>query len=413
MKSSLTLLLLFSMFAFLTFAAGNAADEPIIVDHTCTDLPQVPDQWITEAKSALHICYGHTSHGSQVTDGMTGLVSFTGGCGGPQFAWNYGGSGGALDLHDGGMPGDCGYYPDWVNHTRTYLDNPANSNCNVIIWSWCGQHSGYSEQNMIDYYLAPMTQLELDYPHVQFVYMTGHLNYWSKLNTDARNQQIRDYCIANNKILYDFAHIESYDPDDTYFEYANDDCSYWDEYGVLQGNWAEEWQAAHVLDVEWYNCPCAHSRALNGNQKAYGAWWLWTRIAGWPGVETLKSDTDQISASSGGSVDFDLDAGHLYAGREYILVATMSGTTPGTLLPGGLATIPINRDWLTDFVLGHLGHNYFTNFHGNLDNDGLAAAQLNTGTLQPSWVGSTLHFAYATANPWDFASNAVAATIVP
>jgi hypothetical protein len=408
MKTGLILSLLLAA-SFLC----HGADEPIIIDHGSADVTLVPIEWIDAARNALHIAYGHTSHGSQVTDGMTGLVSFTGGCGGPQFAWNNGGSGGALDLHDGAMGGDCGYYPQWVDNTRTYLNNPANSDCNVIIWSWCGQHSGYSQQDMIDKYLAPMTQLEVDYPNVLFVYMTGHLNYWEKTNTDARNQQIRDYCVANNKILYDFAHIESYDPDGTYFEFANDDCNYWNSGGVPQGNWAEEWQNSHVLNVDWYNCTCAHSRPLNGNQKAYAVWQLWARLAGWPGVETLKQDNDQISVSTGGTVNFDLNAGHLYGGRDFLLCATQSGTSPGTLLPGGLATLPLNRDWLTDYVIQHLAAPSFTNFWGSLDGQGEASAVLVLAGLPSSWVGTTLHFAWATANPWDFASNALAVDVLP
>jgi hypothetical protein len=29
----------------------------------------------------------------------------------------------------------------------------------------------------------------------------------------------------------------------------------------------------------------AHSQPLNGNLKAYSAWWLWARLAGWPGPQ--------------------------------------------------------------------------------------------------------------------------------
>lgn len=274
-------------FAIAALAAGAHAADEIIVDHSCTDLAAVPSTWIAAAKTNLHIAYGHTSHGSQVTNGMTGLVGFTGGCGGPQFDWNNGGSGGALDLHDYAMGGDVGYYPQWVDNTRAYLDDPNNSDVNVIIWSWCGQVSSYTQQEMIDRYLAPMTQLEIDYDEVMFVYMTGHLNYWSMANTNARNQQIRDYCIANDKILYDFAHIESFDPDGVFYEFANDDCSYWDASGNLQGNWAVNWQSSHVQDVDWYDCYSAHSQPLNANQKAYAAWWLWARLAGWPGEEPI------------------------------------------------------------------------------------------------------------------------------
>ncbi len=261
------------------------AQTSIIANHNCTDISSIPEYWITQAKSVLHIAYGHTSHGSQLTDGMTNLVGFMNGLGYPLnlYAYNNGGTGGALDLHDYAMAGDVGYYPDWVNNTRTYLNNPANADVNVIIWSWCGQVSGQTEQSMINNYLAPMTQLELDYPSVKFVYMTGHLDgSGSSGNLHIRNQQIRTYCQTNNKILYDFADIESYDPDGlvNYMElFANDNCDY-DSSGFSR-NWAQRWQNTHTLNVDWYNCSAAHSQPLNGNRKAYAAWWLWARLAGW------------------------------------------------------------------------------------------------------------------------------------
>ena len=106
---------------------------PVIVDHAGTDITRIPASALLQAKARLHIAYGHTSHGSQLTSGMSGLVAFAdrGGKGLalPKgiFAWNRGGTGGALDLHDYAMTGDVGYYPDWVNHTRTYLNNRQNA----------------------------------------------------------------------------------------------------------------------------------------------------------------------------------------------------------------------------------------------------------------------------------------------
>ena len=289
-----------SFFIFLSFLISGWTTQilaqGIIIDHTCTEITQIPESAIYQAKATLHIGYGHTSHGSQLTTGMTGLVSFAnnGGLGLslPQdiFEWNNGGSNGALDLEEGDGYGtgwldhDCGYYPNWVDETREYLDDPSHADVNVIIWSWCGQVSGRSEQEMIDTYLAPMSQLESEYPNVKFVYMTGHAD-GSGLsgNLHLRNQQIRNYCITNNKVLYDFYDIECYDPDNTYFgdKNVNDDCSY------TGGNWAIEWQSAHIEGVDWYNCSAAHTQPLNANQKTYTAWWLWARLAGWDPVTEI------------------------------------------------------------------------------------------------------------------------------
>jgi hypothetical protein len=260
------------------------ATESMIVDHRHTDLKDVPLEWINKAKTDLHIAYGHTSHGSQIADGMSGLVGFAG----DTYAWNNGGTGGALDLHDQAMGGDVGYYPQWVDNTRSYLGaantatgrGSSNPDVNIIIWSWCGQASGLTEQQMITNYLAPMTQLETEYPNVAFVYMTGHTDGTGLTgNLHLRNQQIRDYCEANKKILFDFEDIESYDPDGKYFgdKSVTDSCAY------SGGNWATEWQSSHTLGVDWYQCSSAHSEPLNANLKAYAAWWLWARLAGWDG----------------------------------------------------------------------------------------------------------------------------------
>jgi hypothetical protein len=253
-----------------------------IVDHTCTNLSLIPHDTIEEAKAFLHIAYGHTSHGSQLTNGMSGLADWKG----DLYAWNEGGTGGALDLDDNFVDGDLGNpdFTTWADRTRTYLDNPLNADVNVVMWSWCGQVSGASA-NDINTYLSLMSQLEHDYPQITFVYMTGHLDGRGLEGIlHQRNEQIRAYCRQNNKFLYDFADIESYDPDGNYFGdlYPDDNCDY-DGDGSLPrtetGNWAIEWQNAHTEGIDWYNCGSAHSQPLNANLKAYAAWWLWVSIA--------------------------------------------------------------------------------------------------------------------------------------
>jgi len=285
-------------------ANASGRTEPIIVDHTCTSILRIPEESLLAAKRTLHIVYGHTSHGSQVVDGMTGLVAFANGGGKglalPQncFAWNRGGVGGALDVDDAPWTIDVGYYPDWVERTRAYLNAPQNVKVNVVMWSWCGQVSSkYANGRLLAEYLEPMQQLEREYAHVTFVYMTGHVDHWSDANNKAANQVIRDYCEANNKVLYDFADIESHDPNGTYYPFPSDNCDYYaSPTGAWLGNWAKEWQERHVLNVDWYACGSAHSEPLNANQKAYAAWWLFARVAGWPGTVRTGDDVRDPTA---------------------------------------------------------------------------------------------------------------------
>ncbi len=284
----------------LTGQGWAVRSEPLTVDHSCIDITRIPERAILQAKAVLHIAYGHTSHGSQITSGMGGLVGFANGGGKglalPKniFAWNHGGTGGALDLHDGAMAEDVGYYPQWVERTRAYLNDPRNAKVNVILWSWCGQVSGkYASNKLLSEYLDPMCQLEKDYPDVTFVYMTGHVDHADDANNKAANQIIREYCRANGKVLYDFVDIESHDPNGTYYPFPNDSCDYYaSRAGDPVGNWARQWQNSHTVNVDWYSCDSAHSEPLNANQKAYAAWWLFARLAGWPGPTCPSSSGD-------------------------------------------------------------------------------------------------------------------------
>ncbi len=274
---------------FCLFISIQASFSQLIIDHLCTDITAIPQEAITTAKGSLHIAYGHTSHGSQVIDGMNGLIAFAnnGGRGlalpADIFAWNHGGSDGALDLHNNAMDGDVGYYPEWYNNTVSYLEDEVNSDVNVIMWSWCGQvGSKYSEGVLWDEFLGPMSALELAYPGVVFVYMTGHLDYGNRANTNAANDSIRSFCRNNSKVLFDFADIESYSPDGTCYKESGDDaCDYYNTDGDSIGNWAIEYQDSHTEGTDWYNCGAQHSEPLNANRKAYAAWYMFASLAGW------------------------------------------------------------------------------------------------------------------------------------
>jgi hypothetical protein len=256
----------------------------IVVDHNSIVIDKIPHEWIEKAKKELHIAYGHTSHGSQITEGLLKLSEFKK----APFIYRKKAGEDSLDLRDNPFKGasDLGN-PDnkkWAAATRDYLKQ--NKDINVVIWSWCGQLSSGNEK-YVQTYLDLMQSLEEEFPDVTFVYMTGHLDGTGEDGKLARNnQRIRDFCNSNNKVLYDFADIESYDPDGNYYgdKKANDACEYdSDGDGKRDRNWALEWQERHEEGVEWYQCNAAHSQPVNGNMKAYAMWWLLAELAGWDG----------------------------------------------------------------------------------------------------------------------------------
>jgi len=242
-------------FAAVVLSSPLNAATPIVIDHTSVqNFDNIPGEYIEQAKSEFMIGYQHTSHGSKILEGMK-MLSLEN----IDYSYSSISYQSISTITDAFLSDYCMYYygaydlgnPDrtaWVTATRNYLNNNG-SNRNIIMWSWCGEASWASESDIADSYLANMNQLEQEYPNVKFIYMTGHLDGRDDSYLKERNQQIREYVMANNKILFDFADIESYDPDGTYYPDGSDACE-----------WCSTWCESHT-------CPtcsdCAHSHCFN------------------------------------------------------------------------------------------------------------------------------------------------------
>jgi hypothetical protein len=128
-------------------------------------------------------------------------------------------------------------------------------------------------------------------------------------------------------------------------------------------------------------------------------------------LDDLYCDTYALS-EKGGSINFSLGAGVANANRNYILLGSISGTTPGTPLPGGMVTLPLNWDIFTNLVITFANTPAFTNFMGPLDAGGNASASLNVGPFSGA-TGLSMYFAYTLPFPYDFVSTPVKIDIVP
>ena len=130
-------------------------------------------------------------------------------------------------------------------------------------------------------------------------------------------------------------------------------------------------------------------------------------------VRPLTSDVQAVSAAAASTVQFDLDAGTAYAGRDYLLLMGATGHLPGTRVAFGV-TLPLNIDAVTLLALQAVNTPMLANFAGTLDAKGQATAMLDTlGPLPAGVVGGTLTLAYLTRSPIDFTSNALEIAIEP
>lgn len=138
-----------------------------------------------------------------------------------------------------------------------------------------------------------------------------------------------------------------------------------------------------------------------------------------PPIVTLRVDNFRLESGfnsfpgflpvSGGGVEtMELDAGPSHAGETYLILGSISGTSPGLDLPLDVH-LPLIPDSYTNATLAGVGAGPFAGFVGVLDVDGRAATTFELpGTLTPSAVGLTLDHAFVTLTLFgvSFASNA-------
>ena len=264
-------------------STATSADYSIALESAFRKIPQSA---IDKAKSDLRIAFFHTSHGSRVIDGMDGLLRYKTGDA-EKYAFTSDGSvvAGKLSIDDHNADyGDLSTqetlvdgHTQWYHTTKTYLDDPEHSHINVIMWSWCNP-DGHDHQRYID----NMEALIVEYPQVQFVFMTGHPNGDGEAagNNSAYycHDLISKHCKTNNRFLIDYWDIETHGMDNVYYPDANDD-------GVSgENSFYVDWMSSHVLGTDYFAGNVVHAtQPITGNRITYASWWLWARLAGWDG----------------------------------------------------------------------------------------------------------------------------------
>jgi hypothetical protein len=318
------------IFVWVFYAGTLFAQKSFVINHNHTDLSQIPDNWIDSAKKDLKIIYFRRSHGSHIdVGGMAALRRYSATYA-DKYNYNTTGGSGVLKLMTQWHSVD--FEPDtWYSITRTFLDDPANADINVVMWAWSSKFYISDVQAYID----TMETFIADYgPNgtkiqsgtrtvpVTFIFQTATSQASDAANKIVydQNQLIRQHCNDNNRILFDFNDIETYNPDGQYFGDGNPDGSYsglkrldddisYNLNGGGRGNWGIEWNNANPgselaqLSVDDICTVCEHSdqrenpdednSRLHCVLKGRAAWWMWAKLAGW-GERSLQINTASV-----------------------------------------------------------------------------------------------------------------------
>jgi hypothetical protein len=135
----------------------------------------------------------------------------------------------------------------------------------------------------------------------------------------------------------------------------------------------------------------------NGNWKLIGSLGVDNVLGLEFGSPALYVDVDKLSAKAGGVAMFTLAAGQNHANRNFILLGSVTGTSPGILLPGGLETLPLTWDFYTQIAIQFANGPNFINFMSKLDKDGVSPATFILPANTPA-SGFTMYYAYALNN---------------
>lgn len=112
-------------------------------------------------------------------------------------------------------------------------------------------------------------------------------------------------------------------------------------------------------------------------------------------VGSLQAGPASIATAAGGTQSFAFDCGAARAFNIYALIASASGTRPGTPSPFGPQTIPLNFDVWTSLSLDLADTPVWTNTLSFLDGSGKGTASFNVPPALVGWPG-TLHHAVVT-----------------
>ena len=284
----------------------------VIADHLVAKesiLRRIPKEAIERAKKKLVVLFNGTSHTSQVTWGMKGLEQYKPGDDVLfKMAFNVENPTSGLEIRAGHIAGDdlsndgvdANGHTAYFRHTVKYLD--AHRDVNVVVWGWCDSYGhdvdiylrNYGE--LIEMYRAGGKRGRTKADAVQFVFMSAHANGElgdrPGIKTSPYNitKAIREYCKKHGYFMIDYWNQDTHAYDDNRYDPNESGDVNKQHYKYVQ---------THQKGRDWFPCrnPVTgqieypahadsnqkYAQHLTGNIRAYAAWWVWARLAGWDG----------------------------------------------------------------------------------------------------------------------------------
>lgn len=178
----------------LTACSLGGISGGTIVDHNFSEL----DDSALASAAAVNLYLEHASVGGNILDGLNALHSADSSYDNSNFTFYARGN------------------PGWQAKIDGLYDNitgstPAASDYDAIMMKFCF----IDDDASFTYYRDRMLQLEALYPDTVFVWWTMPIETTASDAGNSFNEQVREYCLANNKVLFDIAAIESHWPDGT------------------------------------------------------------------------------------------------------------------------------------------------------------------------------------------------------
>jgi len=305
----------------------------IIIDHNCVDVSAIPDSYLLPA-SSLRVLMRHASVGQ-------GII------------WG-------LDCLAGDHPTNsvCSCFPtgkykrdNWVfearmGNWRDKVDDLVAQTASrlddfdVFMMKFCYIDALGDGHPDWEYSRSQMEKLEADYPNKTFVWWTIPLTRDGQGGTDVFNSQVRSYCDANGKILFDMADLECHEADGTKLLNASGN-------EIISANYTKEIHAGHLNPV--------------GRVRVASAFWqLMARVAGWDPcscVEDVNEEPFELILGKGASwtqghegYDPNLGGYHIVGDIASVTLRAKMGSRPCKLVLA-IQTSPGMAPMLENFTL--------------------------------------------------------------